>query len=250
MNRLDFLFFSERGDRKYIPRHVHECYEMVYYFGGQGESKIGDKNYSFENRSFAVISPHVAHDERHITGGEVLFIGFHSTHQALKDINGIFKDGSQQNIQRIMLQMKEEFVEQQYGYTDILDLLVGELIIHLERIIGPKRHAKHTDNPFQYVLNYMDEHYRQKISIELLAQMSGYSYDRFRHLFKEKYSMAPLQYLFQRRFDFAKSQLLETTKPVSEIALNAGFVNDAQFCSMFKRETGMTPRAFRHQGVR
>jgi AraC-like DNA-binding protein len=91
----------------------------------------------------------------------------------------------------------------------------------------------------------MDEHYRQKLSIGSLAEMSGYSYDRFRHLFKERYGSSPLRYLLLKRLDYAKSLLKHTQMHISEVSAASGFVNDAQFCNMFKREIGVTPRAFR-----
>ncbi|WP_339273749.1 helix-turn-helix domain-containing protein [Paenibacillus sp. FSL W8-0187] len=50
------------------------------------------------------------------------------------------------------------------------------------------------------------------------------------------------------RIEYAKTCLLKNRKAlISEIALDSGFVNDAQFCSMFKRATGMTPTKYREQ---
>ncbi|WP_438494850.1 helix-turn-helix domain-containing protein [Paenibacillus sp. IHBB 3054] len=97
----------------------------------------------------------------------------------------------------------------------------------------------------QYVLNYMDEHYRHKLSVQSLAEMSGYSYDRFRHLFKERFGHSPLRYLLLKRINYAKSLLLHTQMQIAEVSAAAGFVNDAQFCNMFKREVGLSPRTFR-----
>ena len=91
----------------------------------------------------------------------------------------------------------------------------------------------------------MDEHYLQRLTIASLAELSGYSYDRFRHVFKERYALSPLRYLLLKRLDYAKSLLRHTQLPISEIASVSGFVNDAQFCNMFKREVGLTPRKFR-----
>jgi AraC family transcriptional activator of pobA len=91
----------------------------------------------------------------------------------------------------------------------------------------------------------MNEHYRHKLSVATLSEMSGYSYDRFRHLFKERFGSSPLRYLLLKRLDYAKSLLQHTQMHISEVSAAAGFVNDAQFCNMFKREVGLTPRAFR-----
>lgn len=245
MNQLDFLFYSKRAQGQYIPPHIHECYELVYYYAN-GKTKIESTEYNFSKDTFALISPNVEHDELHLVDADVLFIGFHCDYTGIANLNGIFEDDKDRTIQHIVHRMKNEFMHRQDDFAEMLNLLVGELAIHLQRLIGTKKFQNQAEDQMQYVRNYMDEYFRQKLSIETLANIAGYSYDRFRHLFKEKYGVAPLQYLYEKRLDYAKSCLLN--KPlmlVSEIALDAGFVNDSQFCSMFKRETGLTPRMFR-----
>jgi AraC family transcriptional activator of pobA len=141
--------------------------------------------------------------------------------------------------------MKREFTMQLEGYSEMLNLMVGELMIHLQRLLKINVMPPKQEDQMQYIINFMDEHFQQNISVESLAAMSGYSYDRFRHLFKEKTGVAPLRYLFLKRLELAKSLLLNTKMLVSEIASETGFINDAQFCNIFKRETGLTPKTFR-----
>lgn len=250
MNHMDFLFFSRRRDQHYIPPHFHECYELVYYYG-KGHTKIGKTSYTFRKNTFALVTPFTEHDELHLNEADVLFVGFNSEREGLSHLNGLFEDDQDGTIESILLRMKTEFVQQKEDFSDMLNLLVGELSIHLLRLIGTRRAPKQQTDRMHYVMNYMDEHFRQKISIQTLADLAGYSYGRFRHLFKEKYSVAPLQYLYMKRLNYARSSLLlHPEKLVSEIALDAGFVNDAQFCSMFKRENGMSPKQYRISKLR
>ncbi|WP_106767670.1 AraC family transcriptional regulator [Paenibacillus faecalis] len=245
MNQLDFLFFSKRSQGQYIPPHTHDCYELVYYYAN-GKTTVDSIEYIFSKDQFALISPDVEHDEIHHTDADVLFIGFHCDYPGIANLNGIFDDNTDRTIQHIVHRMKDEFMQRQDHFAEMLNLLVGELAIHLQRLIGTKKAPYQTEDRMQYVRNYMDEYFRQKLSIETLADIAGYSYDRFRHLFKEKYGIAPLQYLYQKRLNYAKDCLLnEPLMLVSDIALESGFVNDSQFSSMFKREIGMTPRMFR-----
>lgn len=247
VNLLDFLFYSKREESRYIPPHSHECYELVYYFGGSGESRIGSKFYSFGDDMLAVISPGTVHDERHDSEGDVLFIGFHTDHGALGNMNTIIKDHGNSGIKPLILRMNEEFSGKKQGYSEMLNLMIGELVILISRLTDTRKSEQSSPNPLQYVRNYMEEHFRQKITVEELAKMSGYSYDRFRHLFKEEYGMPPLQFLFQKRMNYAKLMLYETNEQVSQIAHSCGFSSEVQFCSMFKRETGMTAKAFRQR---
>ncbi|WP_088832199.1 AraC family transcriptional regulator [Paenibacillus tyrfis] len=250
MNELNFIFFIKHPEQTYIQAHQHGCCELVYYFQGDGITQIGSRQHTFREGTFALISPHVLHDENHKSEeSEVICIGFHSGYPGMKDLNSVFEDDEDRTIGQFLLRMKREFTEQREGYSEMLDLMVAELIIHLQRLLRIHVMPPTQEDQMQYVINFMDEHFQQNISVETLATMSGYSYDRFRHLFKEKTGAAPLRYLFLKRLELAKSLLLNTKMLVSEIASETGFINDAQFCSIFKRETGLTPKTFRNKFV-
>lgn len=247
MNRLLFLSYNEYPENVYIPPHQHACYEIVYYFHGNGSTQIGSTGHRFKSNHFAVISPHTLHDERHSAESKLVFLGFLSDKLPLSSVNSVFPDDERQTIAQYMLRMKHEYTVRPDGYSDVLDLMVGELTTQLLRISGVRQFSKPNQDNLKYIVNYMDEHYRQKITVEMLADMSGYSYDRFRHLFKEKFDVSPHNYLLLRRLEYAKMLLLHSTMTVSEIALESGFVNNSQFCTIFKRETGLTPKTFRKQ---
>lgn len=246
MDKLLFLFHTKHPKKTYIQMHHHECYELVYYFSGSGITNIGSDSYSIKPGSFAFISPRVLHDEKHNEESELLFIGFHSQQDyAVRHGNKLFEDDEKQTIRQLLLRMEHEFNEQQEGYFAMLNLLVSELTTQVQRLSQWNKPVRFYGERLQYVINFMDEHFRQPLSVETLAKMSGYSYDRFRHLFKETAGVPPQQYLQRKRLEYAKLLLLRTELPVSEIAQKSGFVKDSQFCTIFKRETGLTPLKFR-----
>ena len=53
------------------------------------------------------------------------------------------------------------------------------------------------------------------------------------------------EYLRRLRVERARAQLMTTSKPLSQIALEAGFADQAHFTRMFKRLVGVTPGAYR-----
>lgn len=248
MDRLLFLFHTNHPKNTYIQLHQHECYELVYYFSGSGITNIGSVAYNFKPGTFAVMSPRILHDEQHHADAELLFIGFHCENDSeIRNLNKLFEDDEKQTIRQLMLRMEHEFTEQQEGFYDMLNLLVRELTTQIQRLARLNKPARPYGGRLKYVINFMDEHFRQHLTVETLAQMSGYSYDRFRHLFKETADIPPQQYLQRKRLEYAKSLLLETQLPVSEVAEKSGFVKDSQFCTIFKRETGLTPLKYRRQ---
>lgn len=250
MNKINFIYTIRHSQHSYINGHQHNCHELVYYAQGRGVTEIGSATYAFRPNTFALIPPHVLHDERHAgIDAEMICIGYQCSQPALKTMSGVFADGQEGAIRGCIMRMVEEFARQQEGYSQMLDLILGELFILLQRLLNEKSLPGLSGEPLQYVKNYMDEHFRQRITIERLADMSGYSYDRFRHLFKARAGVAPMRYLLLKRLEYAQSLLRGTDMPVGQIAAEAGFVNDAQFCSLFKREFGMTPRGYKSSGA-
>lgn len=245
MDRVLYIVNAEHEAGTYIPPHQHECFELVYYITGQGTCSIGQRSYHFRPSTFGLIPPGFKHDENHQPSPEVLFVGFHCGNPVINSLSGVFDDDKEHTVLQTLQRMNAEFQRKRDGFTELLNLQMSEITVYLQRLLSASDFHSPAEDQMQYVLNYMNEHYRGRLSVASLAEMSGYSYDRFRHLFKERFQHSPHRYLLLKRLDYAKSLLLHSQMHISEVSAAAGFVNDAQFCNMFKRETGLSPRTFR-----
>ena len=85
------------------------------------------------------------------------------------------------------------------------------------------------------------EYFNSDIDCSKIAKSIGYSYDRFRHLFKERFGLSVKQMIIAKRMDNAKILLCTTDLTVSEIASACGYKNVTQFCSTFRKTQGMAP---------
>lgn len=242
--KLEWLYRAIRPEHTYVAYHQHNCCELVYYIDGEGTSRIGDHEFAYLPGHFALIRPSRPHDERRRTVTDVLFIGFRYDERSVALPEGIFRDDGGL-IRRSLLRVQEEFAEKRPHYTAMLNLLVGQLLIECARLLGESHALPAAGKRLQYARTFLDEHFHQKIHMSTLADQCGYSYDRFRHLFKEETGYSPLHYLMAKRLDRARDLLIRSDWPVAEIASRCGFSSDAQFCHIFKRESGMTPRQFR-----
>nr|WP_247711907.1 helix-turn-helix transcriptional regulator [Qipengyuania qiaonensis] len=77
-----------------------------------------------------------------------------------------------------------------------------------------------------------------------MARVTGLSPAHFSRLFKEVIGDSPYQFVMDYRVEQAKRMLGEQSRPLSDIALACGFADQAHFTRIFKRLTGMTPRAY------
>jgi AraC family transcriptional regulator len=63
--------------------------------------------------------------------------------------------------------------------------------------------------------------------------------------FRKAYGRSVGAYLRWLRVARAARELAETDAPLAEIALAAGFADQSHFSNVFRRETGLSPSAFR-----
>ncbi|QGQ95228.1 AraC family transcriptional regulator [Paenibacillus psychroresistens] len=240
----NFIFHALRPINSYISFHQHNCYELVYYQSGKGLTRLGEVDYHYEANSYMIIPPDWLHDERRTEDTNVIFVGFSLNERTFPYLQeGIFQDESSSRILPLLLQMTTEMRDKQAYYTSKLNLLMSEIIVeHLRsHTINPVN-----DNNLLYIRKFIDENYSQKMTVEEMADIVGYSYHHFRHLFKNYFGVSPMQYVINKRLDKARRLLRYTELPISTITLECGFSNIAQFCTMFKREIGETPKGYRN----
>jgi len=96
-------------------------------------------------------------------------------------------------------------------------------------------------------LALITEGWLQERSVETLAAEVGISARHLRRLFIEKTGATPQQVHQTRRLLLAKQLLTETTLPVTEVAMAAGFASIRRFNSAFKAACAVAPSAVRRQ---
>ena len=89
--------------------------------------------------------------------------------------------------------------------------------------------------------DYVERCYRDKITVEELAELSGYSPSHFSRLFTRVYDTSPIQYVNQVRIMHAKNLLRTGQYTIAQIAQECGFSNVYYFSRCFKQITGTTP---------
>jgi len=89
--------------------------------------------------------------------------------------------------------------------------------------------------------DYVEQNYRNKITVEELAALSGYSPSHFARVFTRIYDTSPIQYVNQIRIMHAKNLLRTGQYTMAQIAQECGFSNVYYFSRCFKQVTGTTP---------
>ena len=218
--------------------HAHDCYELVYFLTGSGTTVIGEKSYPVREHSYCIIAPHTGHSECIEGYGEILFIGFTFSGK-LKE--GVYTSNTLSNYS-LLKEIFREYKEQNVGYEVALRSLMDLLLLSVLRdsnVEGKKNKDLH------FLREYIGQHADQKINFRELSAVSGYSYDHFRHLFKQKFGISPQEYMIETRLEKSRKMLLETDLSCTEIAYACGFSNAAQLSLMFKKRWGNSPTAYK-----
>lgn len=98
------------------------------------------------------------------------------------------------------------------------------------------------------VLQYIDEHLAENITVENLAKQVYLHPNYFIVFFKGILGYSPIQYVNQRRMETAKGLLLKPDCNVSAVASRVG-MQIYYFSRMFKAHTGLTPSRYRKQAT-
>lgn len=95
------------------------------------------------------------------------------------------------------------------------------------------------------VKSYLDEHYKEKLSLESVAERFFIDKHYLARLFKEQYGVTLVSYLQQVRVTHAKRLLRFTKMSVEEIGLECGIGELNYFSRVFKKLEGVSPSEFR-----
>lgn len=101
----------------------------------------------------------------------------------------------------------------------------------------------------QSAVSYIESRVRSEIDCGDLSRSFGVSEAHFRDLFASKMGVPPGRYALSRRVANAAFELSHGERSVVDIALDYGFDCPDTFTRAFRRETGMTPSAFRSSRV-
>ena len=98
------------------------------------------------------------------------------------------------------------------------------------------------------VKRYIDLHYREKITLEELIQLSCINRTSLNEKFKLSYGASPIDYVIGKRIEEAKLLLRETALEINELAERVGFSSPSYFSRVFRRYTGVSPNEYRREG--
>ncbi|MCR5160344.1 MAG: AraC family transcriptional regulator, partial [Lachnospiraceae bacterium] len=169
----------------------------------------------------------------------------------------ILNEHSYPDLYETLQQELKAIVDLYFSGEDMWELAIYARLLHCVEQIGKYyfREKKNfsTENPgqsqinyekFANLMNYIDTHYAEPLTLEWAADYVGFSKYHFHRLFKEYARITFHDHLLKKRIQVAQS-LLGTDLSITEIAFRSGFTNSTSFGRVFRSQTGMSPSDYR-----
>lgn len=242
------------GDWQCVP-HTHEHVELFYIIGGAGLFLIADQKYPVKVNDIVIINPDVSHAEVSINAQslEYIVLGIEGIRLAeSRHSSGHFSildHYESSEISGCMWNILREMEQKHAGFEEVCQACMEMLVIRLMRItnLSVSTDAQNTTGNRQcaIVKHYIDQHFRESLSLEQLADKAHMNKYYLAHTFKEEYGISPINYLLSRRIVESKYLLTETDLALAQIAQMLGFSSPSYFSQAFRKTQGVSPAEYR-----
>lgn len=251
--------------------HWHQCLEVLYVEEGFGVVIVDNRQYTMRPGRLFIFPPFTLHkvmvDEKaedryrrtiiHVDHHAVLKIlrDFPQNQRRLKDLSArggpaFVADVSDQHTH---IDQLFSLYARLAGKGNLHAEQVASLLLHLFCLL-PEHNAAPSDDRHAIatqVMFWLEENYRQKFSLDKLAEELGKSRSYLSRRFHFETGEPIHQYLNTIRLRKACENLLHSPLSVSEVAAVVGFSDTTYFISAFKKGIGETPLQYRknHSGL-
>lgn len=104
---------------------------------------------------------------------------------------------------------------------------------------------KNKTNRIRRIVSYIDQHYKEKVSLAVLAEMEGVTTTYLSHFFSEAFQMSFQDYLNNLRLEKALALMKEPGLYMVDICMECGFSSTRYLNQMFMKEFGCTALEYR-----
>ncbi|PFN99574.1 hypothetical protein COJ85_18815 [Bacillus sp. AFS076308] len=246
---------SQVRKQKCNALHRHESAEILFIQDGTANVNVNGQIFTVNRGDLVLINPNMEHDalscvDSSLKGFSLTFSGLHLSllpegFMIASDEKPVLNVQEQHiTIQKYIEDIYEEFKNNDPGSQEIISSLLKTLIIKILRILFTTDSSQNATIS-EKVKKYISENYNRDVSLNELASVVFVNPYHLSHTFKEEMGIAPIQYLITYRIEVAKTLLLSTNSPISEIASKVGYPNANYFNLLFKKYTGYSPGKFR-----
>lgn len=244
--------------------HDHSAVELVLTLEGVVTYIIQDMVYQVRKGEVLIIPPDTPHSLSMEEGSSrYLYLFEPDGIMTMRDIKSMamyfnkpfhLRDGSDAHvrIRELLLRVRDTYEKRELMwntacYSGILRMYA---ILGQQYLSGIRRRSdegtRNMDSEvITAVMTYINNHYREELSLEDVAQFAGFSRYYFSRSFKRQTGYSFKDYLCQKRLQVAMDLLIRSNLSMKGVAVESGFGSVATFNRVFREKKGCTPTQYR-----
>ncbi|MCR2806873.1 AraC family transcriptional regulator [Paenibacillus soyae] len=235
------------------PLHIHKHVEITFVLEGTIHITVNEEEHVLSEGDMVVIYPNQPHSYKTITSSRILLYFFDAAFPGdfTGDLTHYVPDRPMVRRQQLMEPVPGMLNDLYRLYTAdcdqrLLKAYISVVLGHVLPLLSLKKLEYTRDlDSIQRILAYVDLHFLEPITLDLLAKELGLSKFHISRIFSDQLHTSFPDYVNNRRIALAQMLLLSTTNPVTEIAFESGFNSLRSFYRSFKKEYGISPNEYR-----
>lgn len=250
--------------------HCHDELELILVKKGAILLTYNNNSYTLKKNDIAIVNCNDIHSIKSLEefdNSNILYI-IHISNNLLNKLhidmtNKEFKCNSSickkaellqkiYQIRLLIINIFHELINKDIAYKISTYSLLTQILTVLLRCFTVKKINKDSDEvqkskfKLKKIFDYIDNNYKEDISIKKLAEVGHLSSYYLSHLFKSYTGLTFTQYLNDLRVHKCLGDLLTSDKKIIDIQYEYGFNNYKSFNQAFKRAFGCTPKQYRN----
>lgn len=244
----------------FLPDHTHEdVMEICFIIKGNQQFSVNNTEYEVNtNTAFITLG-----NEIHSTGSsplqknEFYWIGINLSNiknfrQFPKELSKILFEGLK-SITTHKIKFESEhalLVKKTFDSLTSVDITMKKAIfaylpcLLFELISLGNNYADKVSYQISNVIEYIHKNIEDKLPLETLADISGYSLSHFKYKFKTETGNTPTNYVLKQKIVLAKKLLEDKESTITDIAYRLNFSSSSYFSLVFKQFTTLTPTEY------
>jgi transcriptional regulator GlxA family with amidase domain len=168
-------------------------------------------------------------------------------YKIITDEDGIYTSGGAYSSLNLILYLVEKFAGR-----DMAILTAKVFEIEIDRASQSpfmifNGQKEHEDDPIKKAQEFIENNYREKITVAQLADMFAMGRRNLERRFKKSTSNTVVEYIQRVKVEAAKRSLETTRENVNEVMYAVGYSDTKAFRTTFKKITGISPLEYRNK---
>ncbi len=230
------------------PTHSHSEAYFCLILDGTSRQTFGSKTRVREPLTTAFYPPNELQSESFGHTGSRIFnveidskwLGHFRDYSVIGEESKDYRGGS---VAWLMSRLHHEFRKMDDTSALMIEGLTLEIIAEASRQFAASKNR--TSRWLEHARDILHEQFADSITLDRLANEVGVHPVYLASSFRKNYHCTIGEYRQRLRIEFACQELSKSHSSLAQIAIAAGFANQAHFSKTFKRLTGTTPAKYR-----